>query len=123
MDVEILSYEEYKERLTKGDYDAFMGGCSIGNPANPGFLLGTGGSANVLGYSDTAMDMKLEAMSIATGDKLKEEAVGFGKAVSEKAPLSGIYFRTIKVFAKNHIVIPEFSPTGVYVTTYLWSIT
>ncbi len=119
-DVEVLSYEEYKDRLTKGEYDAFMGGCTIGNPANPGFLLKTGGSANVFGYSDEATDAKIRDMAVATGEKLKEKTLDFVNAVSEKAPLAGIYFKTIKVFAKKHIVIPEMSPTGVYTKAYTW---
>ena len=28
-DVEIMSYSDYKERLTTGNFDAFMGGCRI----------------------------------------------------------------------------------------------
>ena len=121
-DVEAVSYAEYKERLTTGNYDAFMGGCTIGNAANPGFLIGTGGSANVFGYSGGVMDMRIAALASASGDDVVSEAKKFGKAVAESAPLSGLYFDTTVVAAKKNLIIPKISPTGVYVTAYLWYI-
>ncbi|MDO5478541.1 MAG: ABC transporter substrate-binding protein, partial [Clostridia bacterium] len=119
-DVEILSYSKYKERLTSGDYDAFVGGCTIGNAANFSFLIGTGGSANVFGYSGGVMDMRISALATASGENLTAEAKKFGKAMAESAPLVGIYFKTTKVITKKNVVIPQISPTGVYVATYLW---
>ncbi len=121
-DVEVLAYDDYKNRLMSGEYDAFMGGCSIGNPTNLEFLLETGGSANVFGYSDEVTDMKIKSMAAAKGEKLKEEALELGKKISESAPLAGIYFKTTKIYAKEHIVISEISPTGVYIKAYTWSI-
>jgi peptide/nickel transport system substrate-binding protein len=119
-DVEILSYSRYKERLTSGDYDAFMGGCTIGNAANFSFLIGTGGSANVFGYSGGVMDMRLTALASAEGENLSQEAKKFGKAMAESAPLVGIYFKTTEVVTKKNVVIPKISPTGVYVEAYTW---
>ena len=121
-DVEAVSYAEYKERLTSGNYDAFIGGCAIGNAANPGFLIGTGGSANVFGYSGGVMDMRIAALASARGDGVVSEAKKFGKAIAESAPVSGLYFDTTVVAAKKNLIIPKISPTGVYVTAYLWHI-
>ena len=119
-DVEILSYSSYKERLTSGNYDAFIGGCTIGNAANFAFLIGSGGSANVFGYSGGVMDMRIAALAAAEGESLVSEAKKFGKAMAESAPLVGIYFKTTEVAAKKNIVIPKISPTGVYVEAYSW---
>lgn len=119
-DVEILSYSNYKERLTSGNYDAFMGGCTIGNAANLSFLIGSGGSANVFGYSGGVMDMRIAALAAAKGENLTSEVKKFGKVMAESAPLVGIYFKTTEVVTKKNVVIPKISPTGVYVATYLW---
>ena len=119
-DVEILSYQKYKDRLTAGDYDAFVGGCTIGNAANYGFLIGSGGSANVMGYSGGVMDMRIAALAQAKGENIGAEAKKFGKAMSESAPLVGFYFRTTKIYTKENVVIPQISPTGVYVNAYKW---
>ncbi len=115
-----LSYDTYKERLKNGEFEAFMGGCTIGNASNLGFLIGTGGSANVFGYSGGVMDMRIAALATAEGENLLSEAKKFGKALGESAPLTGIYFKTTKIMAKNNIMIPEISPTSFYTKAYKW---
>lgn len=118
--VQSLSYDSYKERLKNGDFEAFVGGCAIGNAANPGFLIGTGGSANVFGYSGGVMDMRIAALSTSYGENLISEAKKFGKAVGESAPLTGLYFKTTNIMTKNSLMIPEISPTSVYTKAYKW---
>ncbi len=121
--VQSLPYNTYKERLKNGEFEAFMGGCAIGNAANPGFLVGSGGSANVFGYSGGVMDMRITALATAEGENLSSEAKKFGKALGESAPLTGIYFKTTKVMVKKNIIIPEISPTSVYTKAYKWYFT
>lgn len=122
-DVTVLPYEEYAEKIASGEYDAFVGGCAIGNAANIGFLFKTGKESNVFGYSGGVMDLRLDALALAGEDELKSEEKKFNKVFAEAAPAVGLYFKNIYVTAKKDICIPSLSPTGVYITAYTWYLT
>lgn len=122
-DAEVLEYEEYKRRITEGEFDAFLGGAAIGNATDPGFLFKTGKSANVFGYSGGVMDLRIDSLAMAGDSDLSSEAKKFTKAFSECAPAAGLYFKTMYVAVKKDLVIPVASPTGVFVTAYTWYLT
>ncbi len=122
-DVDTADYDEYKRRISAGEFDAFIGGAAMGNAANPGFLFKTGKSANVFGYSGGVMDLRIDSLAASGDETVGAEAKKFSKAFSECAPAAGLYFKTMYIAVKKDIVIPAVSPTGVYVTAYTWYMT
>ncbi len=122
-DIEGLTYEAYKKRLMDGDFEAFLGGASIGDMADPAFLFFSGASANVFRYSGGVMDMRLSAMAGAKGEALINECTKFRKAFLESTPAVMLYFRRMYVASRGNLVVPSLSPSGLYVTSYLWYLT
>lgn len=122
-DVLAVDYEEYARKIAEGEFDAFIGGTAIGNAQNPGFLIKTGGSANVFGYSGGVTDLRTDVLSASADSEAVDESKKFIKAFAENAPLAGLYFKSMYVAAKSDLKIPSLSPTGVFLTAYTWYMT
>lgn len=118
--VESLPFDEYRERIKSGDFEAFLGGVAIGDMASPGFLFATGAPVNLFRYSGGVMDMRLSAMASAEGRALITETGKFKTVFSESVPAVSLYFRSTCLAAKSDLDIPELSPTGAFVTAYRW---
>lgn len=102
--LDICSFEEYSQKLAAGDFDIFVGGISFSIVPDLTPLLGSGGSLNFSGYSDSAMDGLLGgARDAANENDVLYAYSELQKYIAEELPYLGIAYRNRAVFTGRRV--------------------
>ncbi len=101
--VKELDFKTYSSEISKGNYDAYLGGTILSNLYDFGFLLSENGSLNNFGYKSEYMNAALEALSKApTEDDLATALISFDDVFLSEQPVCGIAFtKDVLMTAKN----------------------
>ncbi len=87
--------DEYRQGLINGSFDLAL--CSFYLDSNPdiSFMIGTGGSANFGGFSDTGLDTLLKSCSASLSeDEMEKAYLVMESLFLETVPQISLYFRT-----------------------------
>ncbi len=94
-------YEEYKRRISAGEYDTFVGEIKMRDNLDPSFLTSNG---NMFRFSDSLVDEAVSEMKgSSTIDELKSKAADYERAFSLNPPFSPLYYRLRGVVYKKEI--------------------
>lgn len=92
--VERVDFEEYKKRLSAGDFDMYLGGTELNPCLNLAPLLGSGGAINFSGFKSSQMDEYINRVNAAADFETYEKALNeLNKIISYDVPIAGIGFK------------------------------
>ena len=122
VNVDEVSYEDYKRRLESSDFDLALCSFYLDKNPDPTFLIGTGGSSNYGGFSDASMDQLLVSCKTATTDEDMITAyLAMEDYFVEQMPHIGLYFRTHSLLYDSDITInSSLRDLNVYTTIPKW---
>ncbi|MCL2841089.1 MAG: ABC transporter substrate-binding protein [Defluviitaleaceae bacterium] len=99
--VEILSSDEYFERLNSHDFDLFIGGANLPFAPDMQFLFQSGG----LFQHDAVLESHFSSMIIASTENAYLQAVSqFQQSFTERLPVIGLAFRHSAVLTNSRII-------------------
>ena len=98
--VDKLSYEDYTAALAAGDFDLYLAEVAMTGDFDPTALVGTGGSLNFGGYTDTATDSLLAAFRRADETGRAAAASSLYQDLLKKAPIAPLCFKTGSVLTQ-----------------------
>ncbi len=99
--VEEAEYEEYKRRISSGEYDTFIGEVKMRDNLDPSIM--TQGE-NMFKYSDTARsEALLGRKNSYNGEELNEKITDYERAFSLNPPFAPLYYRLEGVVYKKNI--------------------
>ena len=104
VNIVLTDIETYNEKITSGEYDAFIGAIYYADPYDISGLLSSDGSVNFEGYSSPEMDFAVSELMSATG--ADKTSVAFSKLQSlyvAYQPAAGLVFRTTYVVTSPYV--------------------
>ena len=122
VNVDEVSYEDYKRRLESYDFDIALCSFYLDKNPDPTFLIGTDGSANYGGFSDASMDQLLMNCRTANNDEdMLAAYLAMEDYFVEQMPHIGLYFRTHSLLYDSTITISSnLRDLSVYTTIPKW---
>ncbi len=88
VELQEVGYSEYKERISSGQYDTFIGEIKMRDNLDPSFLTKEN---NMFGYSDTALSEAIAKLKSA--EDTKSAVVDYERAFSLNPPFAPLYYR------------------------------
>ncbi len=102
--VEAVDFQQYKDRLSKGSFDMFIGGVRLRENMDISQLVGTDGAVNYGRYSDSNTDRLIAACNNAPDEEGYRAALSeLNKALSAELPIIGIGFESEALVTSSHI--------------------
>lgn len=95
-----LSWQDYTDRLAKGDFDLYLAETQLTADFDLEPLVGTGGGLNYGNWADTETDRLLDSLRAAPGGARNAAASGLYEWLADQAPIVPICF-------KNHTVLTQ----------------
>ena len=103
IEVKELSFEEYAEAISNGNYDMVIGGWSLSYDNDLKVLFGNYGN-NIIRYNDETMNGYLEAINEAVGEgNVKSAYSDIQKYISEELPYISLTFKKGKLYTGDNI--------------------
>lgn len=91
--VDAVSFEEYTQRLQSGDFDMYLGAVELTPNMNVRALVGSNGSINFTGYSNSQMDKYIDDVDNSMDlESYKKSMNELNKYLSYELPVVGIGF-------------------------------
>lgn len=120
--IEEVSYDVYKSRLESGNFELALCSYYLDSNPDPGFMIGTNGTANYGSYSDTMMDQLLLNCRTTTNDEDMADAyLDLENYFVEQIPHLGLYFRTHSIIYDSEITIESgLRDLSIYTTIPKW---
>ena len=122
--VDIVSFEEYKNRLATGDFDMYMGCVELKPNLDLSQLLGSQGSVNFTGFKDSRMDQYISTVNASMDFQSYKKALNeLNKYISYTMPITGIGFKKKVLVCSDNIsgdITPLFN--NYYYKMQNWSI-
>lgn len=91
--VEKLPWQEYTERLVRGDFDLYLAETMMTADFDPEPLIGSAGVLNHTGWKDSRTDALLEAFRAAEGSERMTAAAALYQYLQTQAPIAPICFK------------------------------
>ncbi|MGN1318398.1 MAG: ABC transporter substrate-binding protein [Lachnospirales bacterium] len=102
--VEQVSFEDYKAKLQSGDFDMYMGAVELMANMNVAQLVGTNGSVNFTGYSNSQVDDAINKVNSSVDfESYKKSLNELNKVLSYELPVVGIGFNKNAVVHSDRI--------------------
>ncbi len=108
--IKALPFDEYKTAIQNGNFDAYIGGVTLGNIRDYEFLLSKEGALNNFGYSDDYMELALSAIASSPSEDSQADALSNLEEIFYRTqPICGLVFESdVLITAKK--VEGEISP-------------
>ena len=100
VELQKLSWSEYQQRLTTGDFDLYLGAVSMTADFDPTPLLAPGGSLNFGGYQSAGTLALLSAWRSAAGAARKTAAQALWTDLENQVPFSTLCFKNQSVLTQ-----------------------
>ncbi len=111
INVEVLPWDNFLQRLRSGNFDLYYGECRMTADWNLQSLLGTGGSLNYGGYTDPKMDTLVQA-SLSSDEQQRSEAYhSLYSYFEQQSPLLPVCFKSLSVLMPSGAV-DKITPTA-----------
>ncbi len=111
INVEVLPWDSYLQRLRSGNFDLYYGECRMTADWDLQGLAGTGGALNYGGYTDAQMDALLQA-ALSSGEQQRSEAYGsLYEYFEQQTPFLPVCFKSLSILMPSGAV-DEITPTA-----------
>jgi peptide/nickel transport system substrate-binding protein len=95
VELKLESWSDYSLMVKQKNFDLALCGCYLSPVPDYSFLVGTGGSLNVGGYSNAGIDTLLgEVQTETDANSLKAKMGELQAAIIDELPVISLYFRT-----------------------------
>lgn len=122
--VEAVSFEEYRNRITEGDFDMYLGGIEFKENMDIWQFLSSQGSSNYTGYGNTTMNTYISAANSAANAEEYTKAINdLNSFLYSEVPVAGFGF-VKNVLVTNNKVKGDIAPIygNVYSNICNWFI-
>ena len=103
--VKECSFEEYCAKISRGEYDAYLGGTMLSNLYDFEMLFSEDGNLNKFGYESEFMGLALSALSCApTSDSLKDATANFEEIFLREQPVCGLLYKKSTLITSENIM-------------------
>jgi len=124
VNVTALPFEEYLERISSGNFDAYLGGTRLRNVYDFDALLSENGALNNYGYKSEYIEMALDALNTAPGqDSLSDAVFNFEELFVREQPVIGLLFKNRTLLVAENVngdILP--SVNAPYKNIDRWSV-
>ncbi len=101
-------FDSYLEKIKSGSFEAYLGGTTLSNMCDFGFLFSDGGSLNNYGYKSEYMAAALKGVSAANSDEARQTALAaFEEVFLREQPAAGIVFKNDVLLADENIKVTK----------------
>ncbi|AKL94924.1 ABC-type dipeptide transport system, periplasmic component [Clostridium aceticum] len=114
INVEILEWEEYNERINRGNFDLMLGGWELSYLPDLSFAFHSSrvGGSNFISYRDEEMDQLIEASLRATAPVERQQAYSdLQQHIVEELPYASLFFRNGAIAVRDRIK-GDFAPNN-----------
>ncbi|MDD5945618.1 MAG: peptide ABC transporter substrate-binding protein [Clostridia bacterium] len=106
--LDVVNFDEYRQRLENGNFDIFIGGWKLSPVCDLTFMFGSqelnGEEGNIINYNSERMDSCLKACKSAVSDEDTKEAYSaLQKYISQELPYISLVYRQSKVYCGPRI--------------------
>ena len=99
-----LPFEEYLERISNGNFDAYLGGTRFRNVYDFDALLSENGALNNYGYKSEYIEMALDALNTAPGqDSLSDAVFKLEELFVREQPVIGLLFKNRTLLVAENV--------------------
>ncbi len=124
VEIDSLSFEDYKNAIESGQFEAYIGGVKSANIYDFEYLLSKNGELNTFGYDSKYMELSLSAIANAPSkDSLENALMNFDEVYTREQPICTIAYLS-DVLITNDAVLGKLLPrlNSPYANIKNWSV-